>query len=293
MMSAILVLLLLVYMALSVVMGLREVRSARQAQEPGQAQASAQPAVRAEETRRLRLYRATILQSWGVTLCLGLVALAGGFTLSQLGLGAFSQASFGVNPVFATVAFVVCGGFCVYLVAQCIYLQRNHEALSRAWQQTEKDAVAAMLIPRSLRERRLFLLVALTAGICEEFVMRGLAFALLQDFFPGMSVYLLPVVAGLVFGAMHAYQGVAGVAKTGALGALLGCLYLATGTLYPAMLAHFVIDATNCLIAPPERAADTDGAHEASESLAVEPVNPFEAPTPHVVIIDEGLTDRR
>jgi membrane protease YdiL (CAAX protease family) len=219
---------------------------------------SAQPDVLTDETRRLRLYRTGVLQSWASALCLGLVALMGGLTLSQLGLGAFSQVSFGVNPVFATIVLIACGGLCVYLVAQCIYLQRNHEAQSRAWQQTEKDVTAAMLIPRSLRERRLFLLVALTAGICEEFIMRGLVFAVLQEFFPGMSVYLLPLLAGLVFGVLHAYQGVAGVAKTGALGALLGCLYLATGTLYPAMLAHFVIDAVNCFIAPREGAMGTD-----------------------------------
>ena len=53
------------------------------------------------------------------------------------------------------------------------------------------------------------------------------------------------VVATLVFGVGHAYQGVSGIAKTTLIGAILAALTYASGTLLPAIVLHVAVDAIN------------------------------------------------
>jgi membrane protease YdiL (CAAX protease family) len=65
-----------------------------------------------------------------------------------------------------------------------------------------------------------------------------------------MSLYLLPLIPGAVFGIAHIDQGATGILKTGAIGILLGYIYVATGSLIPVMALHFIIDLSSCHIAP-------------------------------------------
>ncbi|RMH16990.1 MAG: CPBP family intramembrane metalloprotease, partial [Gemmatimonadetes bacterium] len=48
--------------------------------------------------------------------------------------------------------------------------------------------------------------------------------------------------ASLAFGALHAYQGSVGVARTGLLGAGLAGAVVVSGSLWPAIVAHTLID---------------------------------------------------
>jgi membrane protease YdiL (CAAX protease family) len=51
------------------------------------------------------------------------------------------------------------------------------------------------------------------------------------------------VVSAVIFGLGHAYQGPAGVIKTGAIGLAFGLAYLAVGrNLWPLIIAHGLID---------------------------------------------------
>jgi len=84
--------------------------------------------------------------------------------------------------------------------------------------------------------------MSVTAGICEEFYYRGFLFAYLAGLLTGVPAGAVIVLAGLVFGLGHLYQGAAGVIKTGTVGALLGLLYWMTGSLWAPMLLHTVVD---------------------------------------------------
>lgn len=98
----------------------------------------------------------------------------------------------------------------------------------------------ATLIPTTGRERLLFAAVALSAGICEEIVFRGwLLFTLHSAGFNGTT---LIVLAAVLFGMCHVYQGVTGVVATTLAGALLCTLYVATGTLLVPIVLHSLID---------------------------------------------------
>jgi len=44
------------------------------------------------------------------------------------------------------------------------------------------------------------------------------------------------------FALMHSYQGVLGVVRTGVIGVTMGAVFLHTGSLWPPMVAHVLID---------------------------------------------------
>ncbi len=92
------------------------------------------------------------------------------------------------------------------------------------------------LVPRSTREVVLWILLSLTAGICEEVVFRGylqrqLA-ALTRNIWVGI------VVSGLIFGCAHGYEGVRRMMLVGIYGMMFGLLAHFRRSLRPGMIAH-------------------------------------------------------
>ncbi|MGY1985872.1 CPBP family intramembrane glutamic endopeptidase [Blastococcus sp. SYSU DS0669] len=98
------------------------------------------------------------------------------------------------------------------------------------------------LLPRTEGERRLFILVGVTAGVCEEWLYRGFFLAVVAAMAGGPPTWSLVVVAAVAFGLAHAYQGRAGIVLTGVLGGVMALLYLDTGSLLLPVLLHAVID---------------------------------------------------
>ena len=98
------------------------------------------------------------------------------------------------------------------------------------------------ILPVSVAERRVFVGVALTAGICEEIVFRWFGITYIRWVAPGSSNFTVIVLIGAVFGLAHYYQGRNGVLITGAAGALFTWLTLASGSLIPAIVIHALID---------------------------------------------------
>ncbi|MBX2797131.1 MAG: CPBP family intramembrane metalloprotease [Myxococcales bacterium] len=97
----------------------------------------------------------------------------------------------------------------------------------------------AMFIPRTAAQQRWFHGVALTAGICEELLYRGFLIACLSTWTTDVVAMLL---AALLFGAVHLYQGPAKALQIVGIGVWMGSLYLLTGALWLPMLTHAVLD---------------------------------------------------
>lgn len=97
------------------------------------------------------------------------------------------------------------------------------------------------LLPRNRSEMRGFLLLALVAGVCEEYVFRGFALHVVEAWTGSPTVAVAATSAA--FGLAHGYQRLSGVLRAGALGALLAVPVVATGSLFPAVAAHFWINA--------------------------------------------------
>jgi membrane protease YdiL (CAAX protease family) len=111
----------------------------------------------------------------------------------------------------------------------------------RGWLPHESDLVYR-LIPETTREKLWgALIIAPTAAFCEEFLFRGYLLTQLHDWLHSLSWAW--VVCSLAFGLAHCYQGWSGITRAGLLGALLAYPVVRLGSLYPAMLAHWMIDA--------------------------------------------------
>lgn len=104
------------------------------------------------------------------------------------------------------------------------------------------------LLPRNRQELRWGWALSINAGISEELMMR-LALPALIDAVTGSAV---AAVAGsiVVFGALHAYQGVAGVIGTTIVGALMMFLYAVTGTILVPIVLHALIDWRSMVFLP-------------------------------------------
>ncbi len=115
-------------------------------------------------------------------------------------------------------------------------------------------AVSPML-PTTARGRRGWASLSLMAGVTEEITYRGLLVLTLALLLPGADPRLVVVLAAVLFGLAHVYQGWAGVLATGVLGAVFAQLYLATGSLLIPMLLHVLIDLRVLLLVRPGRPA--------------------------------------
>jgi membrane protease YdiL (CAAX protease family) len=115
---------------------------------------------------------------------------------------------------------------------------------------TRPGAATLALLPRSSAERRLFAVVGVTAGICEEWLYRGFFLAVVGAVVPGLPTVLLVGIAAVAFGLAHGYQGTAGMLTTGVLGGVLAGVYLSTGSLLLPVLLHAAIDLRFLLVPP-------------------------------------------
>jgi membrane protease YdiL (CAAX protease family) len=100
----------------------------------------------------------------------------------------------------------------------------------------------AGLLPETAAERFAFVLLSLTAGICEESLYRGFLIRYLHDFAPALPLLLTVAAAALLFGLAHLYQGRAALFRTGIAGLAFGLLFVVTGSLIPCILLHALID---------------------------------------------------
>jgi len=99
---------------------------------------------------------------------------------------------------------------------------------------------AQFLLPRGTFEMGLWVLVSLTAGICEEAIYRGY----LQRQFMALtsSVPAGILLSAAMFGAAHSYQGWRQALQIGVLGAMGGILAHWCKSVRPGMIAHTLQD---------------------------------------------------
>jgi membrane protease YdiL (CAAX protease family) len=108
------------------------------------------------------------------------------------------------------------------------------------------------LLPRDRDEVLLGAAISVAAGVGEELFFRLLLPMLLAAFVGGIPAV---IVAILLFGLAHAYQGWKGVTVTTLVGILFTAMYLMSGSLAIAMLFHATIDLMTLAIRPAIRGA--------------------------------------
>ncbi len=178
---------------------------------------------------RLRLYRVAIAIQWALTLAVGALWVALGRPWVALGL--VPHAGMRLSLPFVAVAALA-----FVLFAQARAVRRSDAARARV---ASRLAGVEAMLPHDRAELSRFRALAITAGVCEETLYRGyLLWYALHWLAPVWAV----VATSLVFGFGHLYQGPRGMLMTAAVGALLAMVYVVSGSLYPGMLAHALVD---------------------------------------------------
>ena len=96
--------------------------------------------------------------------------------------------------------------------------------------------------PATWTERRWWVFVAITAGVCEEILFRGFMLHYLHVFPWTLNLTVALLISSVIFGCNHLYQGVGGVAGSAIVGFLFGLLFLLTGNLLLPIIFHGVVD---------------------------------------------------
>jgi len=97
-------------------------------------------------------------------------------------------------------------------------------------------------LPETAAERFGFVLLSLTAGVCEETLYRGFLIRYLHESALAMPLLLALAAASLAFGLGHLYQGAPALLRTGLAGLAFGLLFLLSGSLIPGIVLHALID---------------------------------------------------
>jgi membrane protease YdiL (CAAX protease family) len=187
----------------------------------------AKPSVGPSE--RISLYSSTIAFQWVAVAIVAWRAWAHGLGAGQLGLSALG----GWTPIAAAI-----GGSGIVATLQWLNLRRIGRMPEQARQRVQ--ALAERILPQSPKERAAFFALAVTAGLCEEFLYRGFAMAALAR--SGLPPWSGVVISSLLFGAAHLYQGRGGLAGTILLGLLFGVARSMYGSLIPVMAWHTTVD---------------------------------------------------
>ena len=200
--------------------------------------------LRTDAGARRSFYRRLLVLEWGLAALALLVWLAApGVDAAAVGLRWPAQWP---GPLTA----VVVGAVLLFVVASTrqlrsgalLELARPSRRPGEARHAEPPGQSTLALLPRTDQERRLFTVVGITAGVCEEWLYRGFFLAVVSAITGGAPAIVLVVVAAVAFGLAHAYQGPAGIALTGVLGGVMAAVYLDTGSLLLPVLLHAVID---------------------------------------------------
>jgi len=184
-----------------------------------QASESEVPAVRRS------LYRQALWIQWGLVAALGAWWIARARAWASLGL------TIPATPTFLGITAAALVG-ATLLLLQSRRGARDPQVLELVMKRLHN---VERMLPHDLGELRVFRALAVTAGVCEEVLYRGFLLWYLGHWMgpvPGLAV------AAAVFGVGHSYQGPRGIAVTALVGMVLGLVYLASGSLLPAMLLH-------------------------------------------------------
>ena len=186
---------------------------------------------------RLSIYASTIAFQWLFAVLILWRCHHYAICPAQLGLSLSSdRLSITIMIVLATLIFVL-------QLASIRRLGFDSKDLT-----SETIQLALKVFPRDGIERLCFFALVSTVAICEEFIYRGFAQYVFQDWSHSVLVGL--IASSILFSLAHLYQGRRGLASTFAVGLLFAGVRAWSGTLLPTIVAHFVADFTVGILAP-------------------------------------------
>ena len=188
-------------------------------------------------TEKIKLYAGTIAGQWVLVAVVAWRCVARGLSATELGLGSPWTVRLIVGAVVG--AMLLCG-------LHWLRLMKAGRMQGAAVESMRKLAVR--ILPTSRTELIPYLGLALTAGICEEFLYRGFVMAALGRV--GLATWAVVLASSALFGLAHAYQGWGGVVGTFVIGLVFGVSREMYGNLFPAIVWHSGVDVVAGIAGP-------------------------------------------
>lgn len=176
------------------------------------------------------LYRGAIRTQWIAAGLVGALWILNARDRTQLWLQMPTGWRLVVGAVVAVLAFAL-------MAAQAIGATRANAETRAAIR--PRLSYAAPILPRTLAERRWFMVLSITAGTCEELVYRGYVVWVLT---PWLGVWGAAATSVIAFGVAHSYLGRQGVLRATVAGAVFAWAVVGLRSLYPGMILHALLD---------------------------------------------------
>ena len=186
-------------------------------------------------SRKLRTYAYIILSEWGFVIVLLWLTHRHKLSISDLGENIGNVNLTVITTIVLLSVFMVMVYFNVRQLRQM-----SLEKLEVELRPLRK------FIPNNVTEFIPFILIAFTAGICEELLYRGWLQNLLA--YGTGSVWIGLILGAVIFGFGHAYQGKMGMVQTGIIGLIFGVVFIFTKSLVASQILHIIVDAVNGLV---------------------------------------------
>lgn len=188
---------------------------------------------------RIRLYLGTIAFQW---MAVGVVlwrSAARGLGPGDLGLSADPAGTIAVASVTGALAIGI---------LQWLNLKRISRIPEAEGVRARLEPMARRVLPQSRPELLPYLLLAVTAGVCEEILYRGFLIAALER--AAFPVWAAVLASAALFGLAHLYQGRGGIIGTLLLGTVFSVVRIAYHSLVPVMVWHVTFDTVAGIAGP-------------------------------------------
>lgn len=190
---------------------------------------------------RLAVYRFIVIFLWSAAATALLLAPPKSLFVVARSPGEFDWLD--AHPWAFDVSMLLLALLLILIVApgvQCIRNKAVREKIASAMQ------AMRFMLPVSKVERRWWLLLSFSAGVCEELIYRGFLLEFLRgrlDGGPQFGLSTALLLSSMAFGTAHLYQGAAGSVKTTVVGLFLGMLAILTGSVLLPSVCHGLLDA--------------------------------------------------
>jgi membrane protease YdiL (CAAX protease family) len=191
-------------------------------------------------TERIEMYGATIAFQWIAAVLTAWRCYVRGWDAARLGLSLD-------RPALTIATGVALASFLAFV--QLRSLRRLAQSPSEQSEQSNfVYQMARKLMPQTSVDVLPFVALVCTVSLCEEFLFRSFAFTVFESVGGGIAAGIVGSAA--LFGIAHLYQGPRGVVTTSFLGAVFAGARAYTHSVFPAILAHLVVDLMAGLLAP-------------------------------------------
>jgi membrane protease YdiL (CAAX protease family) len=182
---------------------------------------------------RLSLYGSTIFFQWLIVAIVAWRAAARSVGTEELGLGVGDSSRVAWTSISLAVLL------CVIQVAGLRKIMKLPEGKRGSF-----FALTEKIMPRNATETLVYVALACTAGLSEEFLYRGFVFTalvrMIVNFGPPNA--LAAILSSAWFSLAHLYQGRRGIITTFVVGMIFAMTRIWTGSLIPGVAAHIGID---------------------------------------------------